>query len=324
MHVGVVGGGSWGTTLALLSARNGHDTTLWIRDPAFADEVQGKRENAHYLPGVKLPDGLVATGNLRAATGHADLVIHAVPSHATREAARKYAPFVPPETPIVSATKGLEDGSHKRMSEVIADETGHPVLALSGPNHAEEVSRGLIAATTVAHPKRAFCEKVVDAVGTEAFRMYPRPDLVGVELCGAFKNVVAIAAGMSDGLGFGDNARAAVITLGLREMVDMVAGHGGQRETCYGLAGVGDLVVTCTSKWSRNRFFGQELAKARSADEIAKELHGQVVEGARSVRAFDTWAREERLELPLTHAVHRAVVEGNRVDSIVKELLSMV
>lgn len=320
----VLGAGSWGTTIALVLAKKGLDVTLWARDAALVEEMRKERRNTRYVSDVPFPPSLRVTADLKDALAGKRHVVHAVPSQATRAFARAYAPHLSEDACIVSATKSLEQRTHKRMSEVIHEETGKPVAALSGPNHAEEVSVGQPTAAVVAFPAFEVAQELASLFDSGRFKCYPRRDLVGVEVCGAYKNVVALAGGMADGLGWGDNCQAALVTLGVDEMVELARLFGADERTVYGLAGIGDLVATATSEHSRNRFYGRELGKGLTSEEIKVKMRGQVAEGVHSTRAFYEYAQEEDLALPLTRVIHRIVYEGISVEQGVAELLARV
>ncbi len=320
----VLGAGSWGTTLAILLASKGERVTLWARDEALVEAMRKERRNPHYVSNVPFPPSLRATHDLAEALSGETRVVHAVPSKATREFARAYARHLAPDARIVSATKGLEQKSHKRMSEVIHEETRRPVACITGPNHAEEVSVGQPTAAVLAYPDIDVAKQWAELFNTSFFKAYPRRDLVGAEVCGAYKNVVALAGGMADGLGWGDNCAACLITLGIDEMIELARLFGADERTVYGLAGVGDLVATVTSDHSRNRFYGRELGKGLSAEQIREKMHGQVAEGVFATKAFYDYAVDEDLELPLTRVVHRILYEGATVKQGVAELLARV
>lgn len=320
----VLGAGSWGTTLAGLIASKGERVVLWARNPSVVEYMRAERHNPRYVPDLVFPPSLEVTSDLAEAVRGQDLVVHAVPSHATREFARSYGKLLLPDAWIVSATKGFEQATHKRMSEIVHEETGRDVAAISGPNHAEEVSAGQPTAAVIATPDYEAAERIAKRFETPYFRAYPRRDLVGVEVCGAYKNVVALAAGMADGLGWGDNALACLVTLGVDEMIEVNNLLGGDPRTCTGLAGVGDLVATAASRHSRNRFYGRELARGTPRDKIEKKMHGMVAEGVKAVRAFKGFADQRRLDLPLTRVVYNIVYEGITVQDGVEELLAKV
>lgn len=320
----VLGAGSWGTTLATLLASKGEPVTLWARDATLVAQMEKERRNPHYVSNVPFPASLTVTHDLGRALAGQTHVVHAVPSKATREFARAYAKHLAPDARIVSATKGLEQKSHKRMSEVIHEETGRPVACITGPNHAEEVSVGQPTAAVLAYPDMAIAEDWARLFDTRFFKAYPRRDLVGAEVCGSYKNVVALAGGMAEGLGWGDNCAACLVTLGIDEMVELARLFGADERTVYGLAGIGDLVATVTSNHSRNRFYGRELGRGLGPDAIKEKMHGQVAEGVFATKAFYDYAVDEDLELPLTRVVHRILYEGVPTMQGVAELLARV
>ena len=261
MKATVLGGGSWGTAVAAQLARAGHQVELWLREPALAEAINARRENPAYLPGETLPDGLRATTELAAAVAGTEVVVSAVPSQASRAVWNRLAALLPAGVPLVSATKGIELESLKRMSQLAAEVLpGHPLAALSGPSFALEVVREQPTAIVVASTETWLAERLQQAISTRAFRAYASDDLVGVELAGALKNVIAIAAGIIDGLGYGHNTVAALITRGLAEIARLAVAQGGRPDTLAGLAGLGDLVLTCTGALSRNRRVGQALS----------------------------------------------------------------
>ena len=298
--------------------------TLWARDAALVDAMRKERRNPHYVSNVPFPASLRVTTDLAEALDGQRHVVHAVPSKATREFARTYAPLLARDALVVSATKGLEQKSHKRMSEVIHEETRRPVACLTGPNHAEEVSVGQPTAAVLAFPDMDLAREWAGLFETRTFKAYPRRDLVGAEVCGAYKNVVALAGGMADGLGWGDNCAACLITLGIDEMVELARLFGADERTVYGLAGIGDLVATVTSNHSRNRFYGRELGKGLTPDDIKARMGGMVAEGVFATKAFYDYAVDEDLDLPLTRVIHRILYEGVTVKQGVAELLARV
>ena len=320
----VLGAGSWGTSLAILLASKGAPVTLWARDADLVASMQKERRNPHYIPFAQFPPTLRVTHDLKDALAGQRHVVHAVPSKATREFARAYAPHLAHDAVIVSATKGLEQKTHKRMSEVIHDETERPVACITGPNHAEEVSVGQPTAAVIGYPDLDLATEWADLFRTRTFKAYPRRDLVGAEVCGAYKNVVALAGGMADGLGWGDNAAACLITLGVDEMVELANLFGADERTVYGLAGIGDLVATVTSDHSRNRFYGRELGKGLTPDEIRAKMGGQVAEGVFATKAFYDYATDEQLDLPLTRVIHAILYEGVPIRQGVSDLLARV
>jgi glycerol-3-phosphate dehydrogenase (NAD(P)+) len=306
LRVTVVGGGSWGTAFADLLVRRGHRVTLAFRDAAQAAAVQQRRENARYLPGVRVADGLRAEplDPVGSVTGR-DLVVLAVPSRAFADTCRLLAPQLDRAVVLLSLTKGLEPGSGRRLSAVAAAEAGvgeARVAVLSGPTHAEEVARGAPAAATVAASDDALAARLQAVAGGPRFRLYAGRDVVGVELCAAAKNVIALAAGVSDGLGYGDNAKAGLITRGLAELSRLGAAFGADARTFAGLAGLGDLVATCCSGLSRNRRAGELLAAGVPSDRLEAEV-GMIVEGVTTAPTLRALAAGRGLELPIVERV---------------------
>jgi len=302
--VTVVGAGSWGTALAVHLARVGHRVQLWARDQDLVAEMSARRANAVYLPDVSFPDTLAATGDLPSALGGAQFVVLAVPSHGLRHVLRQGAAHVDRAAVVLSATKGLEDGSLLRMSQVIRDEWTHvdEVAVLSGPSFARELARSLPTVVVVAAATEGAARHVQEEFRSGAMRLYASSDVVGVELGGALKNVIAIAAGVVEGLGLGHNALAALITRGLAEISRLAVAAGGERETLAGLAGMGDLVLTCTGQLSRNRHVGIELARGRSLPEIVASTK-MVAEGVKTAQAAVALGARLGVELPIAAQV---------------------
>ncbi len=306
--VAVIGAGSWGTTVASIAARAA-PTVLWARRPALAEHLGTAHENPDYLPGVALPAALAATASLEEAVAGSALVVMAVPSHGFRAVLAEVSRHVPAGTAVLSLAKGLEQGSHKRMTEVIADVLpGHCAGVLTGPNLAREIVAGQPAATVVAMTDEAVSRSVQELLGTKTFRVYTNPDVVGCEMAGATKNVLAIAAGILQGLGLGDSSLAALVTRGLAELGRLGVAMGGERITIAGLAGVGDLVATCTSSLSRNRMVGEQLGRGRSLGEIMAEMR-MVAEGVKTARPLLEVAAAHGVEMPIGEQV-AAVLEG--------------
>jgi glycerol-3-phosphate dehydrogenase (NAD(P)+) len=306
--IAVLGAGSWGTALAVHCSRIGHDVRLWGRDPDLMDEIARTRQNTRYLPEIVVK-GVTATASLETALAGAPLVIAAVPSHGMRDVLRSAEPFVEADAVIVSATKGLETPSLDRMSQVIAEEArGRSIAVLSGPSFALEVARGLPTAVVVASTDRSVPPRVQDNLKGPALRLYASDDVTGVEFGGALKNVIAIAAGVVEGLGIGHNAMAALITRGLVEMSRLACAEGSRRETLAGLSGLGDLVLTCTGDLSRNRRVGIELGRGRSLREILSHMR-MVAEGVRTTGAALALGARHGVELPLA-AQMSAVLDG--------------
>lgn len=319
----VVGAGAWGTTLALLLAQRG-PVTLLARDGAHADALIRGRENRRYLPGVPLPEDVLVTaepGHLAEATG---LVVLAVPAAAMRPVAAALRSHLAPTAAVLSAAKGLESGTLARMTEVIAAElpsSAPGVAALSGPNLAPEIARGLPAAAVVAAADEALAARVVSLLASPTYRLYRNTDVLGVELAGALKNIVAIVAGAADALGVGDSGKAAITTRGLAEMTRLGVAMGANPLTFAGLAGIGDIMATCASPLSRNHRLGAELAGGRGWAEIEGDLPG-VAEGAYTVRAALELARRHGVELPLAQEVHAVLYEGKSVRRSLEDVLA--
>lgn len=318
--VAVIGSGSWGTAVATLCAAN-EPTVLWARRREVADAVNERHVNADYLPDCELPETLTATASLEEAVAGADAVVMGVPSHGFRDVLVELTPHLGADVPVVSLTKGVEQGSLKRMTEVVAEVApGHPTGVLTGPNLAKEVMAGHPAASVVAMPDDGLAARLQAVFSTDSFRVYTNPDLVGCELAGALKNVMAIAAGIADGMGFGDNTRAALITRGLAELTRLGCALGGEPLTFSGLAGMGDLVATCISCQSRNRHVGEELGRGRSIDEIVAEMN-MVAEGVKTSRAVLDLARRVGVEMPIAEQVVAVLYEGKAAREIVPALM---
>jgi glycerol-3-phosphate dehydrogenase (NAD(P)+) len=308
--VAVIGAGSWGTTVAAIASRSA-PTVLWARRPELGEAIDRRHENPDYLPGITLPPRLRATTSLAEAVDGAGLVVMAVPSHGFRAVLLDLAPHLAPDIALLSLAKGLEQETHLRMTEVIAEVVpGHPVGVLTGPNLAREVVAGQPAATVVAMTDDTIAREVQELLRTETFRVYTNPDLIGCETAGATKNVLAIAAGMIQGLGLGDSSLAALITRGLAELGRFGVALGGDPMTMAGLAGVGDLVATCTSRLSRNRMVGELLGQGRSLDDVLAEMR-MVAEGVKSARPLLELAAARGVEMPIGQQV-ADVLDGHR------------
>lgn len=309
-NVAVLGAGSWGTALAVHLGRIGHRVKLWARQRALAEDIAARRANAIYLPDVSLPETVVVTSALDVALGDSELVVSAIPSHGCRVVMRAAAPYIHARATIVSAAKGLETGSLRRMSEVISDETGgnRPVVVLSGPSFAIEVAQRLPTAVLAASTDGVAIELVQREFRGPYFRLYGSPDVIGVELAGAMKNVIAIAAGVVEGLGLGHNALAALITRGLAEVTRLSCAAGGRRETTAGLSGLGDLVLTCTGSLSRNRHVGVELARGRRLSDVLAGMK-MIAEGVNTTGAVLALGTQYGVELPIATQMG-AVLDG--------------
>jgi glycerol-3-phosphate dehydrogenase (NAD(P)+) len=321
--IAVLGAGSWGTALAIQFARAGRPTVLWGRDPGQLATLAADRVNARYLPGAPFPPGLRVEPQFERAVGAAVDLLIAVPSHAFRATISRLAPHLVPGQRVAWATKGFEQDTgllpHQVARQVFGPEV--PIAVLSGPTFAREVGRGLPTAMTVASPDERFAAELAQSLSGQNFRAYTSPDIVGVEVGGAVKNVLAIGAGIADGMGFGANTRIALITRGLAEMTRLGLALGARQETFAGLAALGDLVLTCTDDQSRNRRFGLAIAAGRSPAEAQQEI-GQVVEGVQAARAVRSVAARAGVEMPIAEQVYGVLYEGRDVREAVRALMA--
>ncbi len=320
-RIAVLQAGAWGTTLATILARDGaRDVVLWTRDAEQAKEIGTRRENRRYLPGIKVPDTVEVTADLARAAAADDLIV-ATPSMGVRELRERLVRHLRPEHRLLSATKGLaEDGT--RMSRLWSEAMSSArVAVLSGPNVSREIAAGLPAATVVASTENDTAKHFQEIVGTPMFRAYTDTDVVGVELCGALKNIVALGAGAVDGIGYGDNAKAGFITRGLAEIARYGFSQGANPLTVAGLAGIGDLVATCMSKHSRNRTAGELLAKGLSVGEIRERLGGQIAEGLTTTEATYRSAREANVTMPITEQTYLVLSEGKSIRQAMRDLM---
>ena len=320
--IAVLGAGSWGTALAIQCARAGRRTRLWGRDPMLVEALTHERVNRRYLPDAAFPDTLYPTASLQAAVDRVDDVLVAVPSDAFRLLLTQLRPLLPPATRLCWATKGFELETGKLPNEVAHEVLGpgRSVAVLSGPTFAHEVGAGLPTAMTIASPGLAYAEKLARDLSSSSFRAYISNDITGVEVGGAVKNVLAIGAGLSDGLGFGANTRIALITRGLVEMMRLGVALGAQRETFMGLAGLGDLVLTCTDDHSRNRRFGLALAQGTPVAQALREI-GQVVEGYHAARALRHVAVRERVIMPIAEGIYGVLYERLPAEQLVRGMM---
>ena len=328
-EIAIIGAGAWGTGIAIVLGRKGtHHVRLWAHEADVCQSIMQNRINETFLPGRRIPDSVTASNDLAATLDGAQIVVSVMPSQHCRALFARMRPLLQPQTLIVSATKGLEEGSLQRMTEVIAqvlkrdDGTLPAVGALSGPSFAQEVARGDPTAITIASQDAALLRSVQQEFSDPTFRVYTNSDLVGVELGGALKNIVAIAAGISDGLGFGHNSAAALITRGLAEMTRLVIACGGRAETMAGLAGLGDLVLTCTGGLSRNRSVGVELGRGHKLPEIIAGMHGMVAEGVFTTSAAVGLAHARGVEMPITEQMHAILHEGKSPRDAIQELMA--
>lgn len=318
--VGIIGGGSWGIALAVLLQKNGHQITVWS---ALEKEIAMLRENHEHkmLPGVKLSDNTVITGQEREAAEGQDLLVMSVASSYTRETARRFQPFVTQRQKILNVAKGIEEQTLMTLSEIIEQEIPQAdVAVMSGPSHAEEVGRSLPTTIVVGAKSKDTAEYIQTLFMNEVFRVYTSPDILGMELGGALKNVVALAAGIADGLGYGDNTKAALITRGITEIARLGIAMGGKFETFCGLTGIGDLIVTCASMHSRNRRAGILIGQGKSYEEAMNEVQ-MVVEGVHSAKAAMKLAGKYDIQLPIIEQVNQILFGGKRADQAVKELM---
>lgn len=313
MKIAVIGAGSWGTAISSLLAKKGYEVSLWAREPEVVEGINLRHANPLYLSDNVLPETLHATGGMDEATDAADLAVMAVPSHWVGETAALLQPHLAPACPVLNLAKGFEQGTGRRLSQVLEEalnpDASRVIAALAGPNHAEEVIREVPSATVVAAARPGAAAWLQDIFHTPYFRVYTSADLVGVECGAAYKNVVAIAAGMLDGLGLGDNTKATLVTRGLAEMTRYGCRFGARPSTFSGLSGVGDLIVTCFSRHSRNRGFGEQLAAGTGAERAQLETR-MVVEGVYATEVVMAMARKLEIDLPVASAVH-AVIAGD-------------
>jgi glycerol-3-phosphate dehydrogenase (NAD(P)+) len=328
-EIAVIGGGAWGTGIAIVLGRKGtHRVRLWAHETDVCESITHQRVNEKFLPGRRIPDSVTAGNDLAATLAGAHIVVSVMPSQHCRALFERMRPLIRPQTLIVSATKGLEEGSLQRMTEVIAEVlkrdngTAPAVGALSGPSFAQEVARGDPTAITIASSDATLLRTVQQEFSDHSFRVYTNNDVIGVELGGALKNIVAIAAGICDGLGFGHNSVAALITRGLAEMTRLVVACGGRTETMAGLAGLGDLVLTCTGGLSRNRSVGVELGRGRTLPEIIDGMHGMVAEGVFTTSAAVGLAHARSVEMPITEQMHAILHRGQSPREAIQVLMS--
>lgn len=323
MKVSVIGSGGWGTALSILLYDNGHEVKLWFRRGDYLEKIKATRENFIYLPGVRIPDEIFLTSNLDEALDEAQIVVLAVPTRYLRSVISKEEFKSCKDKIIVNVAKGIENETLMRISEIVYEVLGvdENYCVLSGPSHAEEVSRKIPTAVVVASPSKDIAQLVQDAFMNLYFRVYTSEDVVGVELGGALKNIIAIATGIADGIGFGDNTRAAIMTRGIAEMVRLGIAMGAKLETFAGLSGIGDLIATCTSKYSRNRFVGEQIGRGKKLDEILKGM-AMVAEGIWTTISAIGLSKKFNIEMPITNAVYDVLFNGKDPISATSELMS--
>lgn len=323
--VAVVGAGSWGTAVANLLANKGYEVSLWARDKAVADKINAEHYNPRYLKDVQVSENIVATDKLTDSISGASLVVMAIPSHSFRHMAKQIEPVIGSSAIAVSLVKGIEENTCKRMSEILSEELsgkiGNRIGVLSGPNHAEEVIKNIPSATVVTSFSKSVAEELQETFMTPRFRVYSNPDIVGVELGAAVKNVIAIAAGISDGLGYGDNTKSSLLTRGLAEMIRLGAAMGADVRTFAGLTGIGDLVVTCMSKHSRNRAAGEMFGRGMTLEQVVTEMT-MVAEGIRTARAVKALAANYNICMPITESVNEILYESRNPVEFVSILMS--
>lgn len=319
--ISVIGAGSWGTALALLLSKNGHEVNVWSIMEEEVNMLSEKREHTEKLPGVKLPESMTFTTDLEQSVKGKDLLVLAVPSPFTRSTSNSMCPFVEEGQIIVNVAKGVEEATLMTLSEIIEQEIPKAEVAvLSGPSHAEEVGRGLPTTCVAGAKTKKTAEYIQEIFMNEVFRVYTSPDILGIELGGALKNVVALAAGIADGLGYGDNTKAALITRGIAEIARLGMKMGGEYKTFAGLTGIGDLIVTCASVHSRNRRAGTLIGKGYSMEEAMKEVK-MVVEGVHSAKAAMGLAKKYQVSLPIIEQVNQILFENKPADEAVRELM---
>ena len=321
LKVGLLGAGSWGTTVACLTAKNS-DTTIWARDINTANEINKNNTNEKYLPNAKLHKGLKASNSIKETVEEADLIVMGVPAQSFREVLEEAKPHIRPWVPIVSLAKGLEISTKMRMTEVIEEVMpGHPAGVLTGPNLAKEIHFGKAAAAVIAMEDKSIAKKLQTVFNSGLFRVYTNSDVVGCEICGALKNIVAIAAGMGDGANAGENTRSALITRGLSELTRLGIAMGGKQRTFAGLAGLGDLIATCSSTKSRNHHVGFQLGRGKKLEQIISEMN-EVAEGVKTAKVVMELARKYKVDMPISNEVYKVLYEGNSVFDAFRGLLT--
>jgi glycerol-3-phosphate dehydrogenase (NAD(P)+) len=322
-RIAVLGAGAWGTALAIsLARRGGHDISLWCHSAELAQQLGESGSNERFLPGYLLPLGVLVTDDIARAIFEAEIILCVTPSQYVRGIFGQIAAVLDPDQVIVSATKGLEEGTLLRMTQVIAAMCTNPVAVLSGPSFAAEVAAGTPTAVVAASRTSGVAQRIQREFGSASLRLYTNIDVAGVELGGALKNVIALAAGVVNGLDLGHNSAAALITRGIAEMTRLAVACGGRRQTLAGLSGVGDLVLTCTGSLSRNRTVGTELGRGRALPDILRDMHGKVAEGIHSTSAALGLAGRYGVEMPITEQMHAILHQGKSPNTAIRELMS--
>jgi len=322
LNVTVIGDGGWGTALSLVLAEAGHQALVWSPFEEQAAECSAKRENVRFLPGVALPESVRFTADVGEAVAAADMFVCAVPTIYMRSCLSRFVDAFPSDRPVVSVAKGIENGTLMRATEIIADVLGPvPMSVLCGPSHAEEVARRLPTTVVASSRDPGLARRVQHTFITERFRVYTNSDVIGVEVGAALKNVIAIAAGICDGLGFGDNSKAALITRGLAEITRLGCAMGAQRATFAGLTGLGDLITTCVSPFGRNRHVGEQIAKGKTLQQVIDDMHGQVAEGVRTTESVCALADRCHVETPIAREVAKVLFRGKPALEAVSDLM---
>lgn len=320
LQVGLLGGGSWGTTVASLTAKNAK-TIIWARNQDTVDEINNYHTNEKYLPNAKLTNSLVASSSIKETVENADVIVLGIPSQNMRKVLEEAKQYIRPWVPIINLAKGLEISTKMRMTEVIEEiMPGHPVGVLTGPNLAKEIHFGNAAAAVIAMVDNKIASKLQDVFSSGLFRVYTNTDVIGCELGGALKNIIAIASGMGDGANAGDNTRAAIITRGLAELTRLGIAMGGKQRTFYGLAGMGDLVATCSSSKSRNHHVGFQLGRGKSLEQIISEMN-EVAEGVKTAKVVMQLAKDYNVDMPISNEIYKVLYEGNTVNDAFKGLI---
>jgi len=325
VKVGILGAGSWGTALAVLLNSNGHEITLWEFDKKRCEKLTSEREDNNFLPGVKLPDSIKIISDLQTAVENKDFILFVVPSHIVRRVAENVDKFMLGDAIIISCSKGIENKTLIRLSKVLEENLSQAatqkIAVLSGPSHAEEVGRKIPTAVVIASESRETAEKAQAIFMNEVFRVYTSTDVAGVELGGALKNVIAIAAGISDGVGYGDNTKAALMNRGMVELTRLGTAMGADPMTFAGLSGMGDLIVTCTSRHSRNRYLGEEIGKGKTLDQVLEKMV-MVAEGVKTTLSVHDLSIKKGIEMPISGQVYRVLFEGKDPRDAVRDLMT--
>ena len=320
LKVGLLGGGSWGTTVASLTAKNS-PTTIWARNIKTVNEINTFHTNQKYLPNAKLTQSLKASNSIEETVKDADVIVMGVPAQSFRKVLEEAKPHIRPWIPIINLAKGLEIGTKKRMTEIVEEVLpGHPAGVLTGPNLAKEIHFGNAAAAVIAMVDKSIATKLQNVFSSGLFRVYTNSDVIGCELGGALKNIIAIATGMGDGANAGDNTRAAIITRGLSELTRLGTAMGGKQRTFAGLAGMGDLVATCSSAKSRNHHVGFQLGKGKSLDQIINEMN-EVAEGVKTAKVVMELAKDYNVDMPISQEIYKVLYEGNTVNEAFRGLI---